>query len=212
MNELQELEYGMWASDVNYLRSVIIGLEAILLSLGPRPFYYYWARGCSVIIGPEAVLKCIDKKDIHELHEEEMDDRFAEFNEDVDIVKPELKVGMRFKNAQKLESNKEDARNCFASFASELKFEMDCYDITHVVDLRARTCGCRDCDLTGIPCKHAISYIYLTREKPEAYLHNYFSKETYLRTYSFMINPVPGEHDWIETEYDAIAPHYFRNQ
>ncbi|KAL7182941.1 hypothetical protein ACSBR1_041595 [Camellia fascicularis] len=113
---------------------------------------------------------------------------------------------------QKLESNKEDARNCFASFASELKFEMDCYDTTHVVDLRARTCGCRDCDLTGIPCKHAISCIYLTREKPEAYVHNYFSKETYLRTYSFMINPVLGEHDWIETDYDTIAPPYFRNQ
>ena len=32
--------------------------------------------------------------------EKEMDDRFAEFNEDVDMVKLELKVGMRFKNAQ----------------------------------------------------------------------------------------------------------------
>ncbi|KAL7252419.1 hypothetical protein ACSBR1_007078 [Camellia fascicularis] len=110
----------------------------------------------------------------------------------------------------KLESNKENARNCFASFACELKFEVDCYDTTYVVDLKARTCGCRDWDLTGIPCKHAISYIYLTREKPEAYVHNCFSKETYLRTYSFMINPVPREHDWIETGYDAIAPPYYR--
>ncbi|KAL7249607.1 hypothetical protein ACSBR1_011739 [Camellia fascicularis] len=44
--------------------------------------------------------------EIHTLYgssdEEEMDDRFAEFNEDVDMVKPELKVGMRFKNAQVL--------------------------------------------------------------------------------------------------------------
>lgn len=32
--------------------------------------------------------------------QEEMDDRFAEFNEDVDMVKPELKVEMGFKNAQ----------------------------------------------------------------------------------------------------------------
>ncbi|KAL7243883.1 hypothetical protein ACSBR1_016155 [Camellia fascicularis] len=93
---------------------------------------------------------------------------------------------------------------------SDLKFEVDYYDTTYVVDLRARTCGCRDWDLTGIPCKHAISCIYLTREKPEAYVHNYFSKETYLRTYSFMINLVPGEHDWIETGYDAIAPLYCR--
>ncbi|KAL7194197.1 hypothetical protein ACSBR1_034580 [Camellia fascicularis] len=92
---------------------------------------------------------------------------------------------------QKLESNKEDARNCFASVIGDLKFEVDCYDTTNVVDLRERTCGCRDWDLTGIPCKHAISCIYLTREKPEAYVHNYFSKETYFRTYSFMINPMP---------------------
>ncbi|KAL7179781.1 hypothetical protein ACSBR1_043062 [Camellia fascicularis] len=111
---------------------------------------------------------------------------------------------------QKLESNKENARNCFASFVGDLKFEVDYYDTTHVVDLRARTCGCRDWDLTGIPCKHAISCIYLNREKPEAYVHNYFNKETYLRTYSFMINHMPGEHDWIETRYDAIAPPYYR--
>ncbi|XP_028103349.1 uncharacterized protein LOC114302516 [Camellia sinensis] len=32
--------------------------------------------------------------------EEKFDDRFAEFNEDVDMVKPKLKVGMKFKNAQ----------------------------------------------------------------------------------------------------------------
>ncbi|GMP82145.1 hypothetical protein CsSME_00036594 [Camellia sinensis var. sinensis] len=41
---------------------------------------------------------------IHTLYgssnEEEMDDRFAEFNKDVDMMKPELKVRMRFKNAQ----------------------------------------------------------------------------------------------------------------
>ncbi|KAL7240564.1 hypothetical protein ACSBR2_006259 [Camellia fascicularis] len=111
---------------------------------------------------------------------------------------------------QKLESNKEDDRNYFASFAGDLKFEVDCYDTTHVVDSRAKTCGCRDWDLTNIPCKHAISYIYLIGEKPKAYVHNYFSKETYLRIYSFMINPMPGEHDWIETGYDAIAPPYYR--
>ncbi|KAL7264160.1 hypothetical protein ACSBR1_002168 [Camellia fascicularis] len=35
-------------------------------------------------------------------------------------------------------------------------------------------------------------------------------KETYLRTYSFMIKPVPGEHDWIQTRYEAIAPSYYR--
>lgn len=86
---------------------------------------------------------------------------------------------------------------------------MDCYDTTDVVDLRARTCGCRDWDLTGIPCKHATS-IYLTRKKFETYVHNYFNKETYLSTYSFMTNPVPGEHDWIETGYNAIALPYYR--
>ncbi|KAL7170972.1 hypothetical protein ACSBR2_035765 [Camellia fascicularis] len=32
--------------------------------------------------------------------DKEMFDRFPEFNEDVDMVKPDLKVGMGFKNAQ----------------------------------------------------------------------------------------------------------------
>ncbi|KAL7168003.1 hypothetical protein ACSBR2_038439 [Camellia fascicularis] len=55
-----------------------------------------------------------------------------------------------------------------------------------------------------------LGIVLLALEKPKAYVHNYFSKETYLRTYSFMINPVPGEHDWIKTGYDAIAPSYYR--
>ncbi|KAL7200652.1 hypothetical protein ACSBR1_032553 [Camellia fascicularis] len=168
-----------------------------------------------------------------------MDDRFAEFKEDVDMVKLELKVGMRLRMHKSIVDEDDDeverpnrqltpvfkrlyirldaqkqgfVQGCrpVVGLDGELKFEVDCYDTTHVVDLRAIICGCKDWDLTGIPCKHAVSCIYLTREKPEAYVHNYFSKETYLMTYSFMINPVPGEHDWIETGYDAIAPPYYR--
>ena len=52
----------------------------------------------------------------------------------------------------KLEKIKVEARNCFPSWAGDIKFEVDCYDTTHVVVLEARTCGCRTWDLIGIPC------------------------------------------------------------
>lgn len=34
----------------------------------------------------------------------------------------------------------------------------------NVVDLGLRTCSCRRWELTGIPCKHAISAIYIHEE------------------------------------------------
>ena len=106
----------------------------------------------------------------------------------------------------KLEILKVEARNCFPYFAGDLKFEVDCNDTTYGVDLETRSCGCRMWDLTGIPCKHAVSAIYVNRETPEAYVHPYYSKETYLRTYAFMIHLVPGQHDWVETNFDKLLP------
>ena len=113
---------------------------------------------------------------------------------------------------KKLEINKVDSGNCFPIFAGELKFEVDCHDSTHIVDLAEHTCSCRLWDLSGIPCKHAISCIYLNKQRPEDYVSRYYSKEVYLLAYNSMIHPVPGEHDWVQTGMDAIAPPFYRKQ
>lgn len=48
---------------------------------------------------------------------------------------------------KKLEVNIANARDCFAHFTWELKFEVDCHDKTYMVGLKAMTCGCRIWDL-----------------------------------------------------------------
>ncbi|KAL7237581.1 hypothetical protein ACSBR2_003812 [Camellia fascicularis] len=111
-----------------------------------------------------------------------------------------------------LEALKVQARNCFATYCGDKKFEVDCGDTTHIVDLEERKCSCRMWDLTGIPCKHAVSSIFVQREKPEDYVHHYYSKQHYLVAYNSMMHPVPGQHDWVETGLPAVAPPLYRKQ
>ncbi|KAL7161382.1 hypothetical protein ACSBR2_041941 [Camellia fascicularis] len=65
-------------------------------------------------------------------------------------------------------------------------------------------------DLTGIPCKYAISSIYVQREKPEDYVHPYYSMHHYLVAYNSMIHPILGQHDWVEIGLPAVAPPLYR--
>ena len=90
----------------------------------------------------------------------------------------------------KLEKIKIDARNCFCTCAGEKKYEVDFYSTQNVVDLNNKSCSCRMWDLSGIPYKHAISAIYANKEKPESYVHAYYSTETYLAIYKHVIMPI----------------------
>ncbi|CAL5329197.1 unnamed protein product [Camellia sinensis] len=56
-----------------------------------------------------------------------------------------------------LEALKVQAKNCFATYCGDRKFEVDCGATTYIVDLEERKCSCRMWDLTGIPYKHAVS-------------------------------------------------------
>lgn len=110
----------------------------------------------------------------------------------------------------KLEVIKDQSKNCFASPAGGLKFEVDSYETTHVVDLYVMSCTCRIWDLSGIPCKHAVAAIQMNREQPEKYVHEYYSKTTYLKTYNTYINPIPGKHEWVKTNLPSVLPPIIR--
>jgi hypothetical protein len=71
----------------------------------------------------------------------------------------------------KLEQCGKDAGECIAHYAGDGLYEVECSYGTFVVDLRHRTCGCMQWDMTGIPCQHAISAILHNSTKPEQYLH-----------------------------------------
>ena len=60
--------------------------------------------------------------------------------------------------------------------------------------------------MTDIPCKHAVSAIAYKKEKAANYGHNYYNVETYLRTYSHLIQPTNGEDFWPNVASDKILP------
>ncbi|XP_024313594.1 uncharacterized protein LOC112270117 [Brachypodium distachyon] len=58
-----------------------------------------------------------------------------------------------------------------------------------------------------MPCNHAISAIYKAKQHPEDYVDPFFKK--YLQSYSAVIYPVPGQHDWTRTNAVDTDPPIF---
>ena len=53
---------------------------------------------------------------------------------------------------------------------------------------------------------HAVSAIAYKKEKAESFVHSYYKVETYLRTYSHLIQPTNGEDFWPNAVGDKILP------
>ncbi|XP_012846546.1 PREDICTED: uncharacterized protein LOC105966532 [Erythranthe guttata] len=117
---------------------------------------------------------------------------------------------------KKLEKIKTASGNCFPTWSGGMVFEVECYEGVSVkqcsVNLEAKTCTCRMWDVSGIPCKHAVSAIFLNKQQPEDYLHPCFSRDAYLATYNFQIFPVPGEHDYVSTGLPPLLPPIMKKQ
>lgn len=83
-----------------------------------------------------------------------------------------------------------DAAGYYPMKSNEMHYQITKLDDRrdqHSVDLSSRSCSCRKYDLTGILCKHAVCAIWCKKEDPEAYVHSYYTVETYIRCYSLPI-------------------------
>ncbi|KAL0292264.1 UNVERIFIED_CONTAM: hypothetical protein Sradi_6996400 [Sesamum radiatum] len=67
----------------------------------------------------------------------------------------------------------------------------------------------RKWDISGIPCKHAISAIFNQNEMPENYVHEYYSVDTYKRVYAHAIMGISGEILWDKSLYIPPLPPNF---
>ena len=76
----------------------------------------------------------------------------------------------------------------------------------HTVNLQNKSCTCREWDLLGIPCQHALAAINNNNESPEHYISHWYTKSTYMKAYSHSIQPVPGKMHWPETGKERIEP------
>ncbi|KAM5570015.1 hypothetical protein ABKV19_017171 [Rosa sericea] len=82
----------------------------------------------------------------------------------------------------------------------------------NVVNLRLRTCSCRRWDLTGIPCKHAVSTIHFRRQDLDDYVADCYFKKRYMAIYSNFIRAVNSMDLWGRCEDPPILPPAYSRQ
>ncbi|KAL0432015.1 UNVERIFIED_CONTAM: hypothetical protein Sradi_0827500 [Sesamum radiatum] len=110
---------------------------------------------------------------------------------------------------KELNKIKEESRKCHLSVDGEYEFEVQDQNINYIVNLRTKTCNCRVWDVSGIPCKHAALGISHRREFLESFCDSRFSKENYMKAYSYCIHPVPDPTFWpqdLEVEPTNLLP------
>jgi hypothetical protein len=64
--------------------------------------------------------------------------------------------------------------------------------------------------MIGIPCIHAVSPIYKSKQHPEDFVHDFFIKDMYLEAYNPVVYLVPVEDLWTQTPSLDIDPPIFK--
>ncbi|KAL5716858.1 hypothetical protein ACHQM5_009972 [Ranunculus cassubicifolius] len=107
---------------------------------------------------------------------------------------------------KKLEKNLEDYKAWLVIYVGDGKYEVKSERRGYWVDLKSRSCTCRQWGLSGIPCCHAIGAIYSLNGDPEEYVHWWYHIETYKKSYAYFMPPFNGENLWPQYIGEAIAP------
>ena len=89
-------------------------------------------------------------------------------------------------------------------------YEIGHYNDTYVVNLENKTCACGAWILSGIPCCHVVCAINDRQEQLEDYISEWYSKDTYLRSYTYMMSTLNGEKFWPECIEPPTKPPPFK--
>lgn len=82
---------------------------------------------------------------------------------------------------------------------------------SYIVDLVGRRCSCRDWELIGIPCCHALACIHYVRGDVVNYVDPYFLKSNATQLYTTHgLVPMHGEEDWPKDNLPPILPPKFQ--
>ena len=104
-----------------------------------------------------------------------------------------------------LEKNLKRSRWLAVHRCSEFEFQIQGEDSCDVVNLERWSCTCRDWDVRGIPCKHALVAITSARKEIYDYCDQYFKTVNYRAAYDDFVRPMRGREYWIRLETDAIV-------
>ncbi|PPS09515.1 hypothetical protein GOBAR_AA11121 [Gossypium barbadense] len=99
---------------------------------------------------------------------------------------------------KKLNVNIKDSLRCVPSHVGKDKYQVECsLSSQHVVGLVENSYSCRNWDLTGISCIHALAVTHLKDKFSETYVQTWYTKQTQLDIYSNFIRPVKGPKQWV---------------
>ncbi|XP_073138357.1 uncharacterized protein [Henckelia pumila] len=104
-----------------------------------------------------------------------------------------------------IDQNFAELGDCISIKSDNFHYQVSCHDgRQYSVDLKNGTCGCRKWDLSGIPCKHALSAIDAQRLDYYEFTHKYYRVDYYRMVYAPAIMPINGRDEWNPT--DQIPP------
>ncbi|KAK8605182.1 hypothetical protein V6N13_082634 [Hibiscus sabdariffa] len=75
-------------------------------------------------------------------------------------------------------------------------FEVTYLDNQHTVDLKKLSCTCREREISGIPCCHAICAIFHESKSPKDYVSEWYRKEKYMASYKTCSSTYEGKKFW----------------
>uniref|UniRef100_A0A0A9AVD5 SWIM-type domain-containing protein n=1 Tax=Arundo donax TaxID=35708 RepID=A0A0A9AVD5_ARUDO len=100
----------------------------------------------------------------------------------------------------------EESGKCMTIWNGKDGFEVKHEGKRYKVDIEKRTCSCRYWELSGIPCCHAISAIYIMSGNPEDYIADCYTIEYYNKTYEHCMLPMEGMSSWPISDHPRPSP------
>ncbi|KAL4588010.1 hypothetical protein LXL04_000888 [Taraxacum kok-saghyz] len=120
---------------------------------------------------------------------------------------------------QLFEVIKKEAARYVAQYNGAGKYQVGCpWQDQYVVDLNDRSCTCRNWEITGMPCKHAVAAIWdriansEDSSPVEEYVHPCYRTTTWRTMYFNKIDPINGRSLWPKSEspYTLLPPKHHK--
>ncbi|OIT05920.1 hypothetical protein A4A49_03973 [Nicotiana attenuata] len=109
-----------------------------------------------------------------------------------------------------LEENTKRSIKCNIFWNGEFGFEVkqgsDASEVKHMVDINMQTCTCITWMLKDIPCAHAVAALHYKNLEPLNYISHWYSNATYMKTYSYFLQPVLGMNMCPESQNPTVIP------
>ncbi|XP_059306282.1 uncharacterized protein LOC132057682 [Lycium ferocissimum] len=105
-----------------------------------------------------------------------------------------------------LEENKKLSNKCEVLWNGLEGLEIKEYEYRFIVHLWNKTCTCRLWQLRGIPCQHAICAFYHLGDEPYNHMEHWYINETFMKVYSYFLDPLPNMKMWPKTNNMKIEP------